>query len=52
MDVFQKVVCGVVDLPLLRNAHKNKNKQKQKQKRRYLPTSCSGYLPDIRRLGA
>jgi hypothetical protein len=49
---FQNEFYGVFELPLLRNAqkrHKQNSKLKERERERYLPTSFSGYLPDIRR---
>jgi hypothetical protein len=47
----KKVIYGVFELPLLRNAqkrHKKPLKIKKKKGKRYLPTPFSGHLPDIR----
>jgi hypothetical protein len=51
MDFPQKVLNGVLELPLLRNAQKRhkKTQQKTQRKERHLLTSFGGYLADIRR---
>jgi hypothetical protein len=50
MDFPKKALYGVFELPLLRNAQKRHNKKvTQKKTNKYLPTSFSGYLADVRR---
>jgi hypothetical protein len=49
MDFPQKVLYGVFELPLLRNAQKRHKKISKIKKKKYLPTPFSGHLPDIRR---
>jgi hypothetical protein len=46
MDFPYNFVCGVFELPLLRNAQK---RHETKKKRRYHGTPFSGYLPNIGR---
>jgi hypothetical protein len=45
----QKVVYGVFEPPLLRNAQKRHKKNLPQKKEKYLLTPFSGHLPDIRR---
>jgi hypothetical protein len=52
MDFPQKVLNGVFELPLLRNAqkrHKSKSQIKKKEKRKAPTYPICGHLPDIRR---
>jgi hypothetical protein len=47
MDFPQMFVCGVFELPLLRNAQKRH--KRNKKRRRYHGTAFSGHLAGIRR---